>query len=287
MHIARNSLDHGIENTATRNDRGKSEKGTIHLSACQTGGRVTIKITDDGGGINREKIIKKAMEADLLSKTADPKSLTDRQVFNFLFAPGFSTAEKVTDVSGRGVGMDVVKTNIEKIKGIIDIETLEGLGTSLTISIPLTTAITEGMTFRIGSEFYIFPMDCIRQLIQVEMSDLIKIPSGQKIIKHRNKIYPFFRLEELFESKITSSDSMPKSLRLALIDTSKQVVAIKIDQVLGLVKAVLKPLTDDYKKSDGLSGAAVLASGQMSLVVDPIGLERIFAIQGIKNGNNG
>jgi len=286
MHIARNSLDHGIENAETRKLRGKSESGTIHISAFQTGGRVVVKINDDGGGINREKVIKIAKEKGLLPVSTESTALTDKEVFDLLFAPGFSTADKVTDVSGRGVGMDVVKTNIERIKGIIEMETREGQGTSLTISLPLTTAITEGMIFKIASEFYIFPMDCIQQLIKLESSDLIKLPSGQEIVKYRNEIYSFFRLEEIFRDQITeiSPDEFDQNtagqsldtIRVVLINTGKQTVAIRIDDVLGQIEAVLKPLGDSYRKADGISGAAILGSGRLALVLDPIGLERAF-----------
>jgi two-component system chemotaxis sensor kinase CheA len=211
--------------------------------------------------------------------------LSDKQVFDFLFAPGFSTAEKVTDVSGRGVGMDVVKTNLDKIKGVIDIETKEGQGTSLTISIPISTAITDGMIFKIESEYYILPIESLIKIIDIRPSDLVKLPTGEEIIKFRNQIYPFFRLEDVFDDQRPLVDSGCEQLshiesdtiRVILFDTTKQIVAVRIDEVLGKTKAILRTLDEDLKKSDGVSGASLLGNGHLALVLDPLGLERAFS----------
>ena len=278
MHITRNSLDHGIESLETRKKCGKPEKGTIHLEAYQTGGKVVIKIIDDGGGINREKIVKKAKEKGLLPESADSKTLTDKQVFDFVFAPGFSTAEKVTDVSGRGVGMDVVKTNLEKIKGVIDLETLDGKGTTLTITIPLSTAITDGMTFKIGSQFYILPMDAIVQITNLGSADFVKMPNGQELVKYRNQVYSFFRLEDLFKKQGFSAEIVPSDFtRIILFNTTKQIVAVRIDEILGKTEAIIRPLGDGFEKAHGISGASLLGNGHLALVLDPLGLEKVFS----------
>ena len=277
MHITRNSLDHGIECPDIRKNLGKSEKGTIRLEAYQTGGKFFIKICDDGGGINREKIVKKAKEKGLLSESTDPQSLTDKQIFDFLFAPGFSTAEKVTDVSGRGVGMDVVKTNIAKMKGVIDIETQEGQGTTLTISIPISTAITDGMIFKIGTEYYILPMESLVQIIDIAPSDLMRMPNGQEIVKVKDQVYSFFRLEEAFDQK--GSVNAHPVMRIILLNTTQQIVAVRIDEILGKTKAILRSLGHGFERSDGVSGASLLGNGHLALVLDPLGLERAFSLQ--------
>jgi two-component system chemotaxis sensor kinase CheA len=277
MHMVRNSLDHGIEDQETRKKRGKPEKGTIDLAAYQTGGKIFIKIVDDGGGINREKIINQAKKRNLISEDTTSSSLSDQDVFNFLFAPGFSTAEKVTDVSGRGVGMDVVKTNIDKLKGTISIETKEEHGTSLTISLPLTSAIVEGMLFKVANDYYILPMDCIYQVIKTCISDIVKMPNGSEVVKYRSNVYSYFKLEEIFNQENSNNDTEKDTMHVLLFNTSKQVVALRIDEVLGKTEAILRPLGDGYKDVQGFSGASLLGNGHLALVLDPLGLEVVFS----------
>lgn len=282
MHIARNSLDHGLEKVDLRRTRGKAEKGVIQLSAHQVGGRVVVKIKDDGGGIRKDKILEKAIERGLVPAGTTAASLSDKQVYNFIFAPGFSTAEKVTDVSGRGVGMDVVKTNIEKLKGTIDVETAEGQGTCLTISIPLTTSITDGMIVKIQGQPYIIPMDCIRELVNLTGSSLIDMRAGDLVWNHRGHIYPMINLQKFLAtvsvtgSPLQQKDSTVSSGMVVLVEAGNRLVAMTVDGVLGQTQVVLKPMGESFKSSDGVAGAAILGDGRVALVLDPQGLASCF-----------
>jgi two-component system chemotaxis sensor kinase CheA len=288
MHIARNSLDHGIEKSELRKSRGKVEKGSIHLSAQQTGGRVVVKITDDGGGMNRDRILAKAVEKGLIPPSQDPASITDKQVFQFIFAPGFSTAEKVTDVSGRGVGMDVVKTNIERLKGTIEIESREGSGSCLTISIPLTTSITDGMIVQVGEQPYIVPMDSIMELVDLSPSTLVEMHSGQKVVNHRGSILPLVDLRRLLsrEPEVDAATESGEGKMVVLVETGRQIIALRVAQVLGQTQVVLKPLGESFKQVQGVAGAAILGDGKVGLVLDPQGLAEFYsATQGSQTGN--
>lgn len=275
LHIARNSLDHGIEKQEARLSRNKPAKGSIHLSAQQVGARVIVKISDDGGGINRGRIIKKAIEKGIIAANRDPSTLNDRDVVNLIFAPGFSTAEKVTDVSGRGVGMDVVKTNIEKLKGVIDVETEEGKGTTLKISIPLTTAITDGMIILVGDQRFILPIDSIKELVTFNPSSITEIQANAEVFNYRGTVLPVLCLRKLLcqGASIRSQGLHPGVPRtLAVIETSHQMIALELGEVKDHTQVVLKPLGPSFENIGGISGTAILGDGKVALVLDPQGL---------------
>ncbi len=270
IHIARNSLDHGIENKDRRSRNKKSETGNIHLGAQQIGDRVVIQISDDGGGIDRAKVIKKALEKGLLSPNQDLSGIADSQIFQLIFEPGFSTAEIVTDISGRGVGMDIVKNNVEKMKGTIEISSVEGKGTTISLSLPVTTSITDGMITQIGSQQCILPMDCIIELIKTNQEKFVVIENGTMTLNHREKMYPVLDLANVFSDSADKHDVRQKML--VLIQAGLRQFAIAVDSVLGQTQVVLKVLNDSFKEVKGVSGAAILGDGKVALVINPHGL---------------
>jgi two-component system chemotaxis sensor kinase CheA len=281
MHIARNSLDHGIESEERRTTAGKPLKGTIRLSAHQVGGRVMVEIADDGGGLNKERILARAIERKLIPNNRDPNSLSDREINQFIFANGFSTAEKITDVSGRGVGMDVVKTNVEKLKGTIEIQTQSGIGTTIIISIPLTTAISDAMIVTVRGQTYILAMDLIVELLNMNEQGLTSLEGGLEVLNHRGKSIPIINLSDILPEPpfMAPSDSPPptvKSNLVALVQVGDQLTGLRLEKVLGQTQVVLKPLGENFKPDIGISGAAILGDGKVGLVIDPFSLKTVY-----------
>jgi two-component system chemotaxis sensor kinase CheA len=271
MHMVRNSLDHGIESSDQRKQTGKTHKGTIHLSASQSGGRVYVKIQDDGGGIKRDKIIERAKSKGLLRSDTIENSLSDKEVFDFIFMPGFSTVEKVTDLSGRGVGMDVVKTNIEKLKGNVEVESKVGHGTTMVISIPLTTSITDGMIIQTSGQEFIMPMDQIKELIHIRPSEIMMTGPNKEVYRHRDKVVPLIRLNDIV-SEINSEAVKGQENLIIIIQVGAKTAAIALDKVFGQTQVVLKPLSSSMKNVAGVAGVAILGDGKVALVLDPPGL---------------
>ncbi len=266
MHIIRNSLDHGIEKMPERLAKGKPEKGLIQLKAKVLGSRVLIQIKDDGGGIPRDRIIKKAIERGLLTSLSDAETLTDNQVYQFIFAAGFSTAEKVTDVSGRGVGMDVVKTNIEKLRGTVQIESILNQGTSLTVSLPLTTSITDGLLVNIHNHPYVLPIDCILELVDIRHAKIFEMRDQGTVLNLRGKIFPLIDLREIFAR---SHNALANQSAIVIIEIQGNAKAILVDQVFEQTQVVQKPLREYLvPERAGLCGAAILGDGRVALVLD-------------------
>ncbi len=277
MHIVRNSLDHGIEKVEQRKAKGKSEKGLISISAQQVGSRILIQVEDDGAGIPRKKILEKALEKGLVKSRKEIESMTDKQVLELIFHPGFSTAEKITQVSGRGVGMDVVKTNIEKIKGTIDIESVEGQGTIMTVYIPITTAVTDGMITAVNDQLMIMPLDTIREIVFLKNEDFFEIESGKWAFNHRGVMLPILDLESTLLSALDDREIVPRnsfnSQHMAiLVEVKKQKVALLVDRISDQTQVVLKPLGQHFKQTEGVAGAAILGDGAVALVIDPVGV---------------
>lgn len=272
IHLARNSIDHGLENAEQRRKTGKSKTGNIHLSAQKIGGRVIILIKDDGAGINRDKVINKAIENKMLAPDQDPKNLADHEVFNFIFEPGFSTAEVVSDISGRGVGMDVVKTNLEKMKGNIEVTSQEGKGTAISLSLPLTMSVTQGMIVRARNSHFIIPMDYILELVKEQKPNLVDCEDDRVAINHRGALYPIHDLEEtLFElPRGKKIDVIEKTL--VLVQAGPSQIMISVDELLEQTQIVLKPLSENFKNIQGVSGATILGDGKVALVVNPYSL---------------
>lgn len=287
LHILRNSIDHGIEPPETRQQKGKPEKGNIHIAATQTGGRVVIEITDDGGGLNRAKIIEKAKKNGIIPANQDPARMSDKEINAIIFAPGFSTAEQVTDLSGRGVGMDIVRSNIERLKGTIDITSEQNIGTTIAISLPLTTSITDGMLMELQDRYFIIPMNMIHELVNPQENSSIKLHVGQDVFNHRGKFLPMIDLRELLLNQrpglLPTSPSgtkfaNPEADVIVVVETGTRLLALRLEKIIGQVQVVLKPLGSTFDTTHGISGATILGNGKVALLLDPIGLS-VYAIE--------
>lgn len=260
-HLVRNSLDHGIEPLEKRLAAGKPETGTVVLKAEQRGGNILISIQDDGGGLNRDKILEKALSNGL---DVDPK-MPDEDVWQLIFAPGFSTAEAVTDVSGRGVGMDVVRKNIEAIQGGIDIVSVGGQGSTFTIKLPLTLAIIDGMCVSVGSETYIIPLLNIIESLQPK-PEQIKTLANDTMLWSRDQYWPLISLRE--QMQIDEPGKSIENSIIVLVEIGKKRYGIIVDQLLGKQQVVIKSLERHYKKVDGLSGATIMGDGRVAMIID-------------------
>ena len=260
-HLVRNSLDHGIEPLEKRLAAGKPETGTVVLKAEQRGGNILISIQDDGGGLNRDKILEKALSNGL---DVDPK-MPDEEVWQLIFAPGFSTADAVTDVSGRGVGMDVVRKNIEAIQGGIDIVSVAGQGSTFTIKLPLTLAIIDGMCVSVGSETYIIPLLNIIESLQPK-PEQIKTLANDTMLWSRDQYWPLISLRE--QMQIDEPGKPIENSIIVLVEIGKKRYGIIVDQLLGKQQVVIKSLERHYKKVDGISGATIMGDGKVAMIID-------------------
>ncbi|MBH0193542.1 MAG: chemotaxis protein CheA [Nitrospira sp.] len=269
-HLVRNSADHGLELPEERLDNNKPEVGTIRLHACHEGGSICITVEDDGRGLNREKIIAKAVKQGLI---AEHEKLSDDQIWALIFKPGFSTAEKVTDISGRGVGMDVVKRNIESLGGTVSIKTTTGQGTTFTLKLPLTLAIIEGMTVRVGKETYIVPLLSILESIQPKQGAVKKVVGRGELINVRGSYLPVIRLHEVFA--LQPEHTEPTKGILLILETEGERVAIMVDEILGQQQVVIKSMEQNFRKVDGIAGASILGNGTVGLILDVRGLLEI------------
>ncbi len=278
LHLVRNSIDHGIESTEKRKSAGKSEKGKIKVSSAQAGDRVIIAISDDGGGINREKVLKKAIENGVIQPNTDPTALKDEEVFNLIFSAGFSTADKVTDISGRGVGLDVVKTNIERMRGQISIKSKMGQGSEFIITLPLTTSITDGMWVSSSGSSFIVPIGQVRGLSEFTEKQITHLADGTKLIEEQGQLLPIYDLSKFTGDSHKSPANPPSKKRTAVIvQRTEGGFAIEVDQVLGQVQVVLKPLSDGFSKISGLTGAAIMGDGSVGLILNIEGLHYHFS----------
>lgn len=266
-HLVRNSADHGLEPPDERLAAGKSEQGTIRLNAFHEGGSICITVEDDGRGLNRDRILAKALKQGLIT---DNEKLTDDQIWGLIFRPGFSTAEKVTDVSGRGVGMDVVKRNIEESGGTVSIKTVAGKGTSFTLKLPLTLAIIEGMTVRVGSDTYIVPLLSILQSIQPKADCLKTVVGKGELVNVHGAYLPVIRLYEVFTLKPEITD--PTKAILLILETEGERVAVMVDEILGQQQVVIKSMEQNFRKVEGVAGATILGDGTVGFILDVHGL---------------
>jgi two-component system, chemotaxis family, sensor kinase CheA len=267
VHIIRNSMDHGIEPSEERVQTDKGETGTIKLSASHEEGDVLIIVEDDGKGLSKEKLLKKAIEKKLIQ--GDGSDLKDSEIFNLIFEPGFSTADKVTDISGRGVGMDVVRRNLEKIKGKIEVKSIPGKGTKMVLRIPLTLAIIEGMLIRVGKSFYILPILAIRESFQPKPDAVTITPDGQELVKVRDNLLPVIRLHKLHN--ITPDQQKLAQGILIVLENQDQKVCLFADELMGQQQTVIKALSDYIEKTGdvgGVSGCTILGNGEVCLILD-------------------
>jgi two-component system, chemotaxis family, sensor kinase CheA len=264
VHMVRNAIDHGIESPDERETGNKPRTGTVRLTAFHSGGTVVVEIRDDGRGLNREKILRKAVSAGLAD--AD-KALSDNEVYNMIFAPGLSTSDTVTDVSGRGVGMDVVRKGIETLHGRIDINTAPGAGSIFTVRLPLTLAITDGMLVRVGPERYIIPTISIHLCFRPTMDSISTVSGRGEMVMLRGELMPIFRLHRLFGVKTAIED--PEKGLLVVVGDEDRRCALLVDELLGQQQVVAKSLTKAVGKIPGVSGGAILGDGQVGLILDP------------------
>ncbi|HQT00064.1 MAG: chemotaxis protein CheA [Hydrogenophilales bacterium 16-64-46] len=267
-HLVRNSVDHGVEMPEKRRAAGKNEAGKLTLSAAHQGGNIVIEVSDDGGGLNRERILDKAKQNGLPVSDTMP----DSEVWQLIFAPGFSTAEVVTDVSGRGVGMDVVKRNIAAMGGVVDIRSVPGSGTTISISLPLTLAILDGMLIKVGDEIYILPLGYVIESLQPAPVDVKEIAGQGKVVKVREEYLPLIPLYQIFAIEPKSEE--PSEGILVILESEGKKAALLVDGLVGQQQVVVKNLESNFRKVAGISGATILGDGGVSLILDVAALLR-------------
>lgn len=267
-HLVRNSIDHGIEMPAIRLAAGKNEVGKLSLSAVHQGGNIVIEVSDDGGGLHREKILSKARQNGLPVS----ESMSDSEVWLLIFAPGFSTADVVTDVSGRGVGMDVVRRNIAAMGGVVDIRSAKGYGTTITISLPLTLAILDGMSIKLGEEIYILPLGFVMESLQPLPQDIKEVNGTGKVVKVRDEYLPLVALYQIFE--IEPKFKKPSDGIVVIVEVDGKKAALFVDDLVGQQQVVVKNIESNYKKIPGISGATILGDGGVALILDVAALLR-------------
>lgn len=267
-HLVRNSCDHGVEMPADRLAAGKSDTGTITLSASHQGGSIVIEVRDDGRGMSREKILRKARERGL--DVSD--SMTDAEVWQLIFAPGFSTAEVVTDVSGRGVGMDVVKKNITALNGTVEVDSAEGYGMKVSVRLPLTLAIMDGMSVGVGEEVYILPLSSVVESFQVKADSVSTVGQGSQLVKVRDEYMPVIELEKVFQ--VPRFDFEKTGDIMVVVEAEGSRVVLLVDELLGQQQVVVKNLESNYRKIPNVSGATILGDGKVALILDTGALVR-------------
>jgi two-component system chemotaxis sensor kinase CheA len=257
-------MDHGLETPDKRATSGKDPVGTLQLRALHQGGNIVVEIQDDGAGLNREKILKKAVERGL---TTTDKVHTDEEVFAFIFGAGFSTAEKVTDLSGRGVGLDVVRRNIEKMRGRVDISSQQGKGTTFKISLPLTLAIIDGLIVKVGEERYIIPTLSVRESFRLRPEMLTRLQNRAEVVNVRGRVIPLLRLHQLFGVKPSVKDASESIV--VVVQSGADLRCLLVDGLLHKQEVVIKNLNDMMvHKNHSLAGAAILGDGQVGLILD-------------------
>ena len=272
-HLVRNSLDHGIETPDVRTRNGKDATGQLLLSAQHHGGNIVIEVSDDGAGLNREKILAKALQQGMPVS----ESMTDDEVWQLIFAPGFSTAEQITDISGRGVGMDVVKRNIQEMGGHVEIQSRGGRGTTTRIVLPLTLAILNGMSVKVGSEAYILPLSYVIESLQPLEEHLHSITADGHVIKVRGEYLPLIELHRVFD--VAGAQTKPTQGILVIVQADDTRFALMVDELLGQHQVVVKNLETNYRKVPGISAATILGDGSVAFIIDVAAMPRIQRAQ--------
>lgn len=269
MHLIRNSVDHGIESNEKRAQVGKIEKGKIVLEAKNEGGQVWISVSDNGKGLNKEEILEKAKSNGLLGNRSE-KDFTDKEIYNFITLPGFSTKKQVTEYSGRGVGMDVVVKNIQGVGGVLDIESTEGRGSTMTMKIPLTLAIIDGIIFSVGGTNFVTPTNTVSEFIRIDKEKLIVEPDGEEYVMIRDDCYPLIRLNKFYHLK-DAVDDIEDGIVVVLNHEDRK-LAVFADKLVGEQEIVVKPIPSYIKQVKGISGCTQLGDGSISLILDTGGL---------------
>jgi len=273
-HLVRNSIDHGIESPEARVAKGKPAVGVVHLDACHRGGNIAVEVSDDGAGLDKDRILAKARSRGIVGQS---DVLTDEQIYDLIFEPGFSTAEKTTDVSGRGVGMDVVRRNVHELGGKIEIRSTPGKGSRFTITLPLTLAIVDGQSVAVGSETYIVPLVSMVESMQLQPQQVSRLPGLGEVLSFRGEYLPIVRLHEVF-----SVEPRSRALHEGLIVVAEgdgRRVGLFVDDLLGQQQVVIKSLETNYGRIEGVSGATILGDGSVSLILDLPGLIRAASLR--------
>ncbi|WP_250450083.1 chemotaxis protein CheA [Caballeronia sp. ATUFL_M2_KS44] len=267
-HLVRNSLDHGIETVETRRAAGKPATGQLVLSAAHHGGNIVIEVSDDGAGLRRDKILAKAQKQGMQVS----ESMSDEEVWQLIFMPGFSTAEQVTDISGRGVGMDVVKRNIQSMGGHVEIMSRQGAGTTTKIVLPLTLAILDGMSVKVGNEIFILPLNFVMESLQPAADDIYTVANGERVVRVRGEYLPLVALHSVFD--VEGARTEPTQGIITILQTEGRRMAMLIDELVGQQQVVVKNLETNYRKVHGISAATILGDGSVALIVDVAALNR-------------
>jgi two-component system chemotaxis sensor kinase CheA len=275
VHLVRNSIDHGIESPDKRSAAGKPSSGTVHLDACHRGGNIAVEVSDDGGGLDKDRILAKARDRGLVGPN---DVLTDEQIYDLIFLPGFSTAEKTTDVSGRGVGMDVVRRNIKELGGKIELRSEHGKGSKTIITLPLTLAIVDGQSVSVGSETYIVPLISIVESMQLKAADVSRLSGRGEVFSFRGYYLPIVRLYEIFGVE-PRTKVLDEGLVVVAEGEGHQRVGLFVDDLLGQQQVVIKSLEANYGHVEGVSGATILGDGSVALILDIPGLIRAMSMR--------
>ncbi|SKA22088.1 chemotaxis protein CheW [Novilysobacter spongiicola] len=265
VHLMRNAIDHGLEMPAERRAAGKDETGTISMSAAHQGGHIIIEVGDDGKGLDRERILRKAAEREL----PVPENPTDAQVWDLVFHPGFSTADALTDLSGRGVGMDVVKSNIVALGGQVEIRSAKGVGTTVSIKLPLTLAILDGMSVAVGEEVFILPLNMVVESLQPEAGQVRTIAGDTRVLRVRDEYLPLVNLRKQYKLTDAADAATPIAV---VVESNGRRLALEVDELLGQQQVVVKNLETNYRRIPGISGATILGDGRVALIVDAGGI---------------
>lgn len=267
IHMVRNSIDHGLENPQDREKAGKPRAGKVVLKACHQAGNVVVEITDDGRGLNQPRIVQKAIAAGLVK---EGQELTEQQIFQLIFHPGLSTAEKVTDISGRGVGMDVVRKNVEALRGRIEIASTAGKGSTFTVRLPLTLAVIDGLIVKVGTERYIIPITSIEQSIRPTAAQLSSVGGKGELCMVRERLLPMVRLHRLFNVVPRTED--PTAALVVIVQEGSHRCCLLVDQLIGQQQVVIKSVGKEIGQLQGIAGCAILGDGNVSLILDVAGI---------------
>ena len=272
MHIIRNSCDHGLESSEERAEKGKPEQGTVRLLADQEGSHIIIKVEDDGRGFDIDAIRDKAVERGLIARD-DVDRMPDREVFNFIFEAGFSTAKKITDVSGRGVGMDVVRTNIQKLNGTVDLDSKRGIGSTITIKLPLTLAIVQGLLVQCDEDVFVLPLSSVYETVKADGTEVYYV-NQRPVFRLRDEIIPLINLTAMINA---DADGFLMSERpyIVVVGLAERKLGLMIDRFLGQEEVVIKALGEYLGATEGVAGATILGDGRIRLIVDLVGLFRL------------
>jgi len=276
VHLIRNSLDHGLEEPAARQAAGKPKQGMLRLEARQEGDYILIQVSDDGKGIDARRVAAKAIEKGVVTARA-AADMTEREMLDMIFLPGFSTAEKTSDISGRGVGMDVVRTNLKKLNGSVELDSAVGRGATVTLKLPLTLAILPVLLVKASGETYALPLRCVSEIVRVAVSDVHRSDSGE-ILRVRNQILPLGRVQRIFHHAVSNGNE-EGHLRIVVLSIAEKKLGLVVDEFLGQEETIVRPLSSQLGHLPGVAGGTITGEGNIRLILDPAGLAEMFTHQ--------